>query len=55
MTRRCSDASYTKALLRRAKAYTAAERHQDAVYDYEAANKLEPSASTQQALRQVKR
>jgi DnaJ family protein C protein 7 len=45
---------YVKALLRRAKAHMQLSKYQDAVYDYEAAQKLQASADTQRLLREAK-
>jgi hypothetical protein len=41
-------------MLRRAKAHMAMSRYQDAVYDYEAANKLAPSQEIERGLREAK-
>jgi DnaJ family protein C protein 7 len=48
------DPEYVKAMLRRAKAHMAMSRYQDAVYDYEAANKLAPSQEIERGLREAK-
>lgn len=45
---------YVKAMIRRAKAHMAMSRYQDAVYDYEAANKLAPSQEVERGLREAK-